>query len=57
MNKLQISLPILVSLFLLLIGLFLSFFVVDIINAHLVSAVTIITGLNLFRLLSNKNKN
>jgi|GEM_PF-2879430 len=57
MNKLQISLPILVSLFLLLIGLFLSFFVVDIIDAHLVSAVTIITGLNLFRLLSNKNKN
>ncbi len=50
----QISLQVFISLLLLGIGLFLSFYVVDITNAHMVRAVTIITGLNLLRLLSKK---
>ena len=55
MNKTQISLPIFTSLLLLLIGLFLSYYVVNIIIAHLIRALTIITGLNLFRNLTTKS--
>jgi divalent metal cation (Fe/Co/Zn/Cd) transporter len=54
----QISWPVLISLVFLLTGLIISFLVKDIIVANLISALILITGLNLFRLLSNKiNKN
>jgi len=50
----QISFQILLSMLLLLSGLFLSFYVLDITISYLISALTLITGLNLSRLISNK---
>jgi len=49
----QVSLKILLSMLLLFTGLFLSFYMRDITISHLISALTLITALNLSRLVSN----
>ena len=50
----QISFKILLSMLLLFTGFFLSFYMRDITISHLISALTFITGLNLFRLVTDK---